>query len=54
MQKEMWDYTNYENQVEYMKNAGLNVGLMYGGSGGGGATFSRSTPAIFSASALVS
>ena len=38
MQKEMWDYTNYENQVEHMKNAGLNVGLMYGGSGGGGAT----------------
>ena len=30
MQKEMWDYTNYENQVEHMKNAGLNVGLMYG------------------------
>ena len=38
IQKEMWDYTNYENQVEHMKNAGLNVGLMYGGSGGGGAT----------------
>ena len=26
----MWDYTNYENQVEHMKKAGLNVGLMYG------------------------
>lgn len=38
LQKEMWDYTNYENQVKHMKNAGLNVGLMYGGSGGGGAT----------------
>lgn len=38
--KENWDYTNYENQVKHMENAGLNVGLMYGGSGGGGATLS--------------
>lgn len=36
--KEMWDYTNYENQVEHMEKAGLNVGMLYGGSGGGGAT----------------
>lgn len=34
--QENWDYTNYENQVKHMKNAGLNVGLMYGGTGGGG------------------
>lgn len=31
-----WDYTNYENQVKHMQNAGLNVGLMYGGAGQGG------------------
>lgn len=36
--KEMWDYTNYENQVKHMEGAGLNKALMYGGSGGGGAT----------------
>ena len=38
IQKENWDYTNYENQVKHMENAGLNVGLMYGMGGGGGAT----------------
>ena len=36
--KQMWDYTNYENQVEHMKDAGLSVGLMYGTGGGGGQT----------------
>ena len=40
LQKNLWDYTNYENQVKHMKNAGLNVGLMYGKGGGGGATAS--------------
>lgn len=34
--KEYWDYTNAENQVNHLKNAGLNVGLMYGQSGAGG------------------
>jgi hypothetical protein len=34
--KEYWDYTNAENQVEHLKNAGLNIGLMYGQSGAGG------------------
>lgn len=34
--KQMWDYTNYENQVKHMKAAGLNTSLMYGMSGGGG------------------
>lgn len=34
--KDYWDYTNAENQVEHLKNAGLNVGLMYGQSGAGG------------------
>jgi len=34
--KDFWDYTNAENQVRHLKNAGLNVGLMYGQSGAGG------------------
>ena len=28
--KEMWDYTNYENQRKHMEAAGLNPALMYG------------------------
>lgn len=31
---EMWEATNYAAQVEQMKKAGLNVGLMYGRGGG--------------------
>lgn len=38
--KNMWDYTNVENQVKHMDNAGLSVGLMYRGVGAGGATTS--------------
>ena len=38
MQKAMWDYTNYENQMKHMNAAGLNSALMYGMSGGGGST----------------
>ena len=34
--KDYWDYTNTENQVKHLKNAGLNIGLMYGQSGAGG------------------
>lgn len=34
--KEYWDYTNAENQVRHLKNAGLNIGLMYGQNGAGG------------------
>ena len=34
--KEYWDYTNTENQIAHLKNAGLNIGLMYGQSGAGG------------------
>lgn len=37
-QMEMWRNTNYGPQVEQMKLAGLNPGLMYGMSGGGGTT----------------
>lgn len=36
--KDMWDYTNYENVRKHMENAGLNPALLYGTSGGGGAT----------------
>ena len=36
--KEMWDYTNYENQKKHLEAAGLNPALLYGMSGGGGAT----------------
>ena len=32
--KEIWDYTNFENQRKHLENAGLSVGLMYGNGGG--------------------
>lgn len=35
-QKELWDYTNYPNQVKQMEKAGLNKALMYGTAGQGG------------------
>lgn len=34
--KDYWDYTNAENQINHLKNAGLNIGLMYGQNGAGG------------------
>lgn len=37
-QMEMWRDTNYTAQREQMMKAGLNPGLMYGMSGGGGTT----------------
>ena len=42
-QKEMWERTNASGQVEQLKKAGLNVGLMYGGSGAGGSAQLGST-----------
>lgn len=33
---DMWNKTNYGAQIEHMKSAGLNAGLMYGMGGGGG------------------
>ena len=36
--KDLWDYTNYENQRQHLESAGLNAALLYGMSGGGGAT----------------
>ena len=38
--KEMWDYTNLENQRAHLENAGLSIGLMYGQGGAGGASTS--------------
>lgn len=35
---DMWNDTNAEAQRKHYEDAGLNVGLMYGGSGAGGAT----------------
>lgn len=37
-QLEMWEKTNYGAQKEQMQKAGLNPGLLYGMSGGGGTT----------------
>lgn len=37
-QLDLWNKTNYEAQVKHLKAAGLNPGLIYGMSGGGGAT----------------
>jgi len=36
--QEMWDYTNYENQVKHLEAAGLNPALLYGQGGGGGSS----------------
>lgn len=43
MNKDMWNYSNYENQVAHMKTAGLNPALLYGNGGGGGATAAGGT-----------
>lgn len=37
---DIWNRTNYKAQREHMERAGLNVGLMYGMGGAGGATTS--------------
>lgn len=36
--KQMWDYTNFENQRAHLENAKLSIGLMYGNKGAGGAS----------------
>ena len=38
IQKDMWQYTNYPNQMKEIEAAGLNPALLYGKGGGGGAT----------------
>lgn len=45
LSKEMWDYTNYENQVKHLKEAGLNPALLYGQGGGGGSASGGGTAA---------
>ena len=37
-QLELWNATNYSAQVEQLKKAGLNPGMIYGMGGGGGST----------------
>ena len=34
----MWNYTNFENQMKHIKEAGLSPGLIYGMGGQGGST----------------
>lgn len=41
---QMWEATNYSAQREQMEKAGLNVGLMYGQGGAGGATAAGGQP----------
>lgn len=41
-QMDIWNRTNYEAQVEHMRNAGLNPALMYKGGGMSGQTGSAS------------
>ena len=36
--KDLWNYTNYENQIKHIKAAGLNPALIYGMGGAGGAS----------------
>jgi hypothetical protein len=48
LQYEMWRKTNYPAQVKMLKEAGLNPGLMYGMSGGGGTTTGSQTGASVS------
>lgn len=50
-QFDMWNKTNYAAQVEHMKKAGLNPGLMYGMGGGGGATTGSASGSVSGGSA---
>lgn len=49
--KQMWDYTNYENQMKHIEAAGLNPALMYGMGGGGGVTANTPTGNVTGAQA---
>lgn len=51
LQYDMWNKTNYGAQKEHMQKAGLNVGLMYGMGGGGGATTGSASGSVGGASA---
>lgn len=50
-QLQMWHDTNYEAQMEHIKNAGLNPGLMYGMGGGGGTTTGSGSGSVAGANA---
>ncbi|QRV61826.1 DNA pilot protein [Microvirus sp.] len=43
--KDMWEYTNYPNQVKQLEKAGLNPALLYGQGGGGGSAAGGGTAA---------
>lgn len=43
-QLEMWEKTGYGAQMEQLRKAGLNPGLLYGMGGGGGQTIGGSIP----------
>lgn len=42
---DMWNATNYENQVKHMQGAGLNPALLYSKGGAGGSTSGAGTAA---------
>lgn len=46
-----WNRTNAEAQAKHYRDAGLSVGMMYGGSGAGGATTSTPTQSVSGGSA---
>ena len=51
MQLQMWKDTNYAAQMEQLKNAGLNPGLLYGKGGGGGMSIGGGMPSAGSGTA---
>ena len=50
-QLDMWKATSYPGQIEQMKKAGINPGLVYGMGGGGGATTGQASGGVSGASA---
>lgn len=53
-QLDMWKATNYGAQMEQLKNAGLNPGLIYGMGGTGGATTGNASGNVQGATAMKS
>ena len=52
-QLQMWHDTNYSAQMEHLKKAGLNPGLIYGMSGGGATTTGSGSGSVSGANAPV-
>lgn len=46
LQKDMWDYTNFENQVAHAEAAGLNPALLYAKGGASGQTGSAQAAGV--------